>query len=198
MSLPLLPLPFRIRGKLLLANLNINTIMSSDDEADWANALLPPLTDRPVDLTLTQNTHLAAPRQYVWVARAGSRDPAMPADDSLVDEVEPMSTGHEVILRCDNLRIRPLRRPSGVPVPYLRWDLHPEAENQLSFWRLLGLSDEVMKRFFIPTQIDRTLRALQPVFVEAHNGEPFGRWMFHLTRRKNRALALFVQAFGER
>ncbi|KAG7284898.1 hypothetical protein NEMBOFW57_009513 [Staphylotrichum longicolle] len=54
-----------------------------------------------------------------------------------------------------------------------------------------------MTKYFGRT-IDRTMEALQPVFTEAHNGEPFGRWLFHVARRKNQALGLFVQAFGER
>ena len=193
--------PFEFAVGLPPSNSQPPRMSSSEDEdgpREWAQALLPPLTDRPVNLTVAPNSTLFAPRQYVWVQRTGSQDPRMPDDTSLVDVVEPMSADHEFILQFDILRICLLKRPeSDVPVPYLRWDLLNDADSHVTFWRKLGCPDDMMKRYFGPT-VEQTMAALQPIFVAAHNGGPFGRWLFHIPRRKNQAQALLVQAFGER
>ncbi len=157
-----------------------------------AAPIVPRITNRPHDLSIVPQTRYAAPRKYVWVLRFTPSAPeGMPEG---ADEVVEMTKTHRDILPL--IRFRPIQPPASSPgmgpAPYIRWDLSAEASILTTFWRYLSLPPEHFRR------IHALMPRQRPVFVEAHNGQPLGRFIHELTIRRSRPVALFIQVFGTR
>jgi hypothetical protein len=153
-------------------------------------AISGPISDRPVDLTLTFDKRFAAPPKFVWVVRS-----AHPKDRTLpnsADECETMSLAHEQFLSY--CHIFPVLHPGRPVVPYLRWDLRPGPEHIRRLFQMLRLPKSYLEVFW--KHRHHFAKRLHPVFAEINNGGPFGRWIHDLCERPARGLGLFVQAFG--
>lgn len=154
--------------------------------------LLPAITKRPVDLTVTTDRLYAAPRQYIWAVRTAHMEPGEDRPKpATACEVGHTTFSHEFLL--NHLQIYHIAEPG---VPYLRWELPNNPEVLTQLWVVLSLTTELKEWFATPRLQKTLLRRMQPVFVEHHNGLHFGRWAHDLGRRKNRIAALFVQLFG--
>lgn len=84
--------------------------------------LLPPITNRPVDLTTTTDKRYAAPRQYIWVTTSGYVDESCPRPLQAC-EIGDTSLSHEYLL--EHLKIYHIEKPG---IPYLRWEFPPDVE----------------------------------------------------------------------
>lgn len=163
---------------------------------------LPPLvsiiTARPVDLTKPDEQYRNCPRQYVWAARFDGCDQPKPDD---ADEICEMSMQHHSLLPF--LQISPVGHQFPEPLytvgysmtEYLRWKLEFFHLDAAFVWDILGLPRDALQYF--NANAKAVLKRLHPVFVEAHNGLHFGRWVNDICSRPTCASAFFIQAHGD-
>ena len=147
-------------------------------------------TSRPVDLTKTYRKDRDCPRQYVWAKRFDGSDQPKPDD---ADEICDMSFRHHSFLPF--LRISPISHQRFPAALYLRWELTFFPSNAALIWNVLSLSRDTQQYFNANEKA--VLKRLHPVFVEAHNGLHFGRWVNDLSSRPARATGLFIQVHGD-
>lgn len=148
------------------------------------------LTARPVDMLLMPNTKQNCPRQYVWVQRFDDND--RPRPDG-APELAEMSFPHHHFLRF--LRIFSIEHKDFEHSLYLRWEFEPNSQNNTQMWKVINLPRDIQEAH--ARNLPALMKRLHPVFVEAHNGLHFGRWIHDLCARSCRATALFVQTFGD-
>jgi len=172
-----------------------------DTSLTWSNSkvvpampsIMPRITNRPVDLTMTPDKRFAAPSKYVWVLQYLPRtEEGIPEG---CDEVAELSIRH--LQSLPFVYIHRLLPPPGLgQPPYVRWNLPSTAADQALMWRVLKLSPEYLNTF--KAFAEPLTKRGRPVFVESHNGLPLGRWLHDLCSRQNRVTALFIQTFGDR
>lgn len=175
-----------------------------DTTLRWAHCVVdanraplnPRITNRPIDLSLTYDKKFNAPSKYVWVFRFDPTITESMPDGA--DEVAPMSLTHSSAIPFISIHniAPPSSQTSLGPAPYVRWDLPSAASRLSTLWKILSLFPEHTRSF--DSAPDVYAQRVRPVFVEAHNGLPLGRWFHDLCGRRNRVTALFIQAFGDR
>ncbi|KAK4158828.1 hypothetical protein QBC43DRAFT_294656 [Cladorrhinum sp. PSN259] len=167
------------------------------------NALLPMITDRPRKLELDYAATFRAPRQYVWLLKPKVM---MPSDCVQLAEESPAHSRIVTAITFRHLAFHLDPLPEGwdpklnhAPLLYEHWDLpsDPTSQKFWKLWRELNLDKETKAALSSFTKPEPELQLqFRRVYVEAHNGGPWGFFIHELLLRPHRGWALFVQTYG--
>ncbi|KAK5651081.1 hypothetical protein OQA88_13701 [Cercophora sp. LCS_1] len=159
--------------------------MAASTQSDWSGSLeMDP--SRPTDLSLVPRSKELAPRQWVWVPeKVGEVAGPIPAGA----KQRKLATHEQCILLRNYLRIWHLKGPANGL--YVEWELPEDADELMKAFQLMKLHDTW--RSLLSTKF---YRGINPVYIEAHNGGPFGRFLWEIFDRLEKCKGLFIQALG--
>ena len=147
-------------------------------------------TSRPVDLTKAYRKDRDCPRQYDWAG-----DSMALINQSLMMSTRFVTRAFGTIVFCVSCGF-----PPSATKDSLRLCTCDGGINVFSFECSTHLErPEPFSRHAAVLRGEREsgLKRLHPVFVEAHNGLHFGRWVNDLCSRPARASGLFIQVHGD-